>query len=611
MHYIKNQINMKSKLITTMFAIVASIGTICATEGALSGLFSVSADKKVQFSQGNLQYQASTGIWRFAENQYDAVGEYNSNISDTYDGWIDLFGWGTGNNPTLCTYNALDFTTFVDWGTNPISNGGNEENIWRTLALSEWEYMINSRENAINLYGQATINGIHGLVLLPDNWSGNNSFVPSPSNWATNDYTIEEWNNMETSGAVFLPASGDRYGESGSVNVSFCNEVGSYWFSDSENESYGRDVSIYGSSISCDGNHKDDGQAVRLVKEYANDEGDDEPCGQLRVRTLLIDTTYQPMMIGGYIDGFANANVKKKGIIVSKNVSDMVITESTTFENVNFNTASYTTINWDQKYIDCTNIGKEEFIIYLTLLEGNQKYYIRSFAIDNEDIIYGEIDSVYTQNFIRDKSRRSDQANVWENGSHTLFDLVTDEIIDPQVGYYYSSNENASTVNFRSGTGSFVFYKFLTMWNYKLWYYHNGNHSDSSKMVSLPQMTYANGKLTISAAEADEDKSLSFYYSVDGDGRRPENFTSIYAEPIPVQENSIVYCYAISDENYISYTNAYKVVSTSCDNEQNEATNIPNVQTSTKSSAYKVINNGQIFILREGKSYSVQGMEVR
>ena len=42
--------------------------------GALSGLFSVSATQQVHFSQGNLQYQASTNTWRFAEHQYDYVG---------------------------------------------------------------------------------------------------------------------------------------------------------------------------------------------------------------------------------------------------------------------------------------------------------------------------------------------------------------------------------------------------------------------------------------------------------------------------------------------------------------------------------------------------------
>lgn len=50
---------------------------------------------KVSFSKGNLQYQASTNTWSFAENQYDIIGYGNENISSDYDGWIDMFGWGT------------------------------------------------------------------------------------------------------------------------------------------------------------------------------------------------------------------------------------------------------------------------------------------------------------------------------------------------------------------------------------------------------------------------------------------------------------------------------------------------------------------------------------
>ena len=107
---------MKTKLTLLILAIVASIGTICATEGALSGLFSVSADKQVYFSQGNLQYQASTDTWRFAENQYDTIGALNANISSMYDGWIDFFRWGTGNNPTFLSENSEDYSAFVDWG---------------------------------------------------------------------------------------------------------------------------------------------------------------------------------------------------------------------------------------------------------------------------------------------------------------------------------------------------------------------------------------------------------------------------------------------------------------------------------------------------------------
>ena len=63
--------------------------------GALYGYFSVAPDRKIRFSQGNLQYQPSTATWRFALHQYDCIGDENSNISADYDGWIDLFGWGT------------------------------------------------------------------------------------------------------------------------------------------------------------------------------------------------------------------------------------------------------------------------------------------------------------------------------------------------------------------------------------------------------------------------------------------------------------------------------------------------------------------------------------
>ncbi|MBQ0154797.1 MAG: hypothetical protein KBS70_08475, partial [Bacteroidales bacterium] len=58
--------------------------------GSTIGSFSVSPTTKVTFAPGNLQYQASTNTWRFAEHQYDYVGDANTNISATYDGWIDL-----------------------------------------------------------------------------------------------------------------------------------------------------------------------------------------------------------------------------------------------------------------------------------------------------------------------------------------------------------------------------------------------------------------------------------------------------------------------------------------------------------------------------------------
>ena len=137
------------------------------TSGFVEKPFSVSAIKTVTFSSGNLQYHAANNEWRFAPNQTDHIGEENSNISPTYNGWIDLFGWGTGNNPT--NISSEGETNFVDWGVNKIGNFA--PNTWRTLTSDEWEYIIKGRPNAEQLIGIAQVNGVNGLILLPDNWT--------------------------------------------------------------------------------------------------------------------------------------------------------------------------------------------------------------------------------------------------------------------------------------------------------------------------------------------------------------------------------------------------------------------------------------------------------
>jgi len=203
-------------------------------EGALPGLFSVSATQQVHFSQGNLQYQASTDTWRFAEHQYDYVGWGNSNISPTYSGWIDLFGAGTGNNPTLSSTNHSDYSTFVDWGTNAISNGGNTPNQWRTLSQREWRYLVLSRPNASNKLGTGNINGYGGLIILPDNWtlpsgcSFSSGFAPTEQDWSRNSYTHAQWEQMESAGALFLPATNIRVG----TNSYYTSNRGHYWATD-------------------------------------------------------------------------------------------------------------------------------------------------------------------------------------------------------------------------------------------------------------------------------------------------------------------------------------------------------------------------------------------
>ena len=239
-----------------------------APEGAIPALFSISETQQVFFSKGNLQYQASTGTWRFAEHQWDYVGGNgygtvyengvqcdNTQISQTYSGWIDLFGWATsGWNNNNHYYQPWDTENTgwsidgygygywdgeyayysmwgdyanMDWGVyNAISNGGNEAGLWRTLDSGSFRYIINERPHAAYLQSYGSVNGVSGRIILPDAWIQPEgvTFIGS----STNNYNLEEWRIMENAGAVFLPSSGQRIGTSYSSSYNYYWGTGGY-----------------------------------------------------------------------------------------------------------------------------------------------------------------------------------------------------------------------------------------------------------------------------------------------------------------------------------------------------------------------------------------------
>lgn len=258
---------MKTKIFSLTVMLAASMAMFA--EGGIPGQFSINEHgKKVIFSQGNLQYNPAEDIWRFAEKQYDMIGADNANISPTYNGYIDLFGWGTGNNPTLASENEGDYATFTDWGIHPISNGTNTANKWRTLSLAEWEYLIYDRANADKLRALATVNGVHGCILLPDIWKlpQGLSFAADATTWAGNVYTEAQWQQMEQAGAVFLPAMGSRFGTK--FRPVAADEPSGYWSSTKDNENSAWCVSIMdGYSIVTYCHNIQDGVGVRLVTE--------------------------------------------------------------------------------------------------------------------------------------------------------------------------------------------------------------------------------------------------------------------------------------------------------------------------------------------------------
>ena len=228
-------------------------------EGTLPGLFSVSEDHQVRFSQGNLQYCADYNVWRFAEDQWDFVGGsgWDYELGDVnfgtvykdgakcdntkgyyyYDGWVDLFGWGTsGWNNGNVYYHPCDYTSYVpdcsfygprgnfdltgeyahaDWGVhNIISNGGSRQ--WRTPSAEEFLYLLDERITPSGMrFTMAVVAGVRGMILLPDDWDASTyplGAVNVSASYFENKITAGEWLDvLEPAGAVFLPAGGERY----------------------------------------------------------------------------------------------------------------------------------------------------------------------------------------------------------------------------------------------------------------------------------------------------------------------------------------------------------------------------------------------------------------
>lgn len=226
--------------------------------GALPGVFSVSATKKVHFSKGNLYYDGSN--WGFEAEQYyfrtyNGKGKCDANgystSSGTASGHWGLFGWSTaGKNFGMNTSTSTDAYSgnFLDWGTT-IDNKGT----WKTLsggADGEWKYLF---DHHVNVWG--TCNSVPGRFIAPDGFVGDASALSE---------AIKDWESAQADGIVFLPAAGSR-GGSTVVNV---GGYGLYWSSTAYDSScaYG----VYVNSIDVgpvNYDYRSGGYGVRLITE--------------------------------------------------------------------------------------------------------------------------------------------------------------------------------------------------------------------------------------------------------------------------------------------------------------------------------------------------------
>lgn len=274
----------------------------------LRGKFSVGDGLQVRFSQGNLQYRAESDTWRFAENQWDYLGNGGGNSTEQAKradqaNWIDLFGWGTsgqetineGNNPRYQPWTTagpreeykpgnrtgVNFAQGsgyeeADWAYhNKIQNAGNAVHQWWCLSHQQWTFLLNTRDNATSLRGEGKVHDKNGLILLPDDWSWADSEVasaveaasftwtPGNSAWA-NNIPNDLWTILEKHGAVFLPAAGQRYG----VTMNNIGSIGYYWTSTQPQYWCAYYMNISSNSVSVTTAERHCGLSVRPVQEY-------------------------------------------------------------------------------------------------------------------------------------------------------------------------------------------------------------------------------------------------------------------------------------------------------------------------------------------------------
>ena len=295
------------------------------------GVFTVADGKQVRFAPGNLQYQASTGTWRFAKHQYDAIGNAAGNnvFDDTrssQSAWIDLFGWGTSGwenrdandgKDTIIHYRPYDYVGTVasssaygygprhkegyvysytyslvgdyansDWGVyNAISNGGNRVGQWRTLTGgtdAEWAYLMTIR-NASTVSGvsnarylKAKVADVNGYIVFPDDFTLPDGLSITSGHINYNSYL--GWSSvtttLSTSEWAKMEVAGaiflpcTGYRSYSSNSASFTADNGYYWSSIYYSASNAYYAQMGGGSPSFIGNTaKRLGCSVRLVRD--------------------------------------------------------------------------------------------------------------------------------------------------------------------------------------------------------------------------------------------------------------------------------------------------------------------------------------------------------
>ena len=174
---------------------------------------------RVLFSHGNLQYTPNPddgdSKFGFAGQQWQIcypnttkfivdVGVDHEKWSEIKEGhpYIDLFGWGMWlddnngdvNPMTTSSQSERDYLPTFKSGVLDQQTAMGED--WRMLSSDEFQVLLGDGGVRVGKYVFANVNGMDGLVILPDDWNI--------------EFDADDWDKMEAAGAVFLPGASCR-----------------------------------------------------------------------------------------------------------------------------------------------------------------------------------------------------------------------------------------------------------------------------------------------------------------------------------------------------------------------------------------------------------------
>ena len=189
-----------------------------------------------------------------------------------------------------------------------------------------------------------------------------------------------------------------------------------------------------------------------------------------------------PLLVGAKLTGAGTSPVKEYGVLygLSQNLTAANSTNvNTNAPGTGFHAANeggFLTPSLNNAKITSPVKTDGSFDVIIRNLLGAKVYYARAYVVlESNEVIYGNIVTIPARTYVRDPAA-FDVANVYYKSAYTLFDMLTDEVITPNISgtfdIWYSSNEDPkpySRTFTKAQMTSFLFYKFKNKENCQRW----------------------------------------------------------------------------------------------------------------------------------------------